>query len=222
MDAFAQSRADDDLFDDDIIPIEPTEDDAEIETAAKKVQQISLESAPKGPSAGTYHSRIPGSRGDRGRGRGIAGRGGQRSYGKQPSSALLQSKYAPASTQQDNAPAATTGAQNSNPPDLSKSSEGEIAATLVPTVDSEDQTAPSLVPTTELSTPARPPAVRGDRTGTGGIKKPKLTEEELTAKLAAAKTRSENLSAAHARAEADAASFNERERSRPKKGQGCS
>ena len=52
----------------------------------------------------------------------------------------------------------------------------------------------------------------GDRTGTGGVKKPKLTEDELTAKLLAAKERSQNLSAAHARAQADAASFEERER----------
>jgi hypothetical protein len=39
-----------------------------------------------------------------------------------------------------------------------------------------------------------------------------LTEEELTAKLAEAKERSQNLSAAHARAQADAASFEEREK----------
>ena len=68
------------------------------------------------------------------------------------------------------------------------------------------------VPSARPATPSRPPAVRGDRTATGGLKKPKLTEDELTAKLAAAKTRSKNISAAHARAEADAANFEERER----------
>ena len=59
---------------------------------------------------------------------------------------------------------------------------------------------------------APPPAVRGDRTATGGIKKARLTEEELNEKLAAAKERSHNRSAAHARAQADADSFEERER----------
>ena len=44
------------------------------------------------------------------------------------------------------------------------------------------------------------------------MRKPKLTDEELSAKLAAAKERSQNVAAAHARAQADAANFEERER----------
>jgi hypothetical protein len=82
-------------------------------------------------------------------------------------------------------------------------------ATAEPAKPEESEAGPAPAPT---PTPARAPAVRGDRTATGGIKRPKLTEEELTAKLAEAKERSQNLSAAHARAQADAASFEEREK----------
>ena len=54
-------------------------------------------------------------------------------------------------------------------------------------------------------------SVRGDRQATGGIRKPKLTEDELAEKLAAIQIKNATLTAAHARAEADAASFAERE-----------
>ncbi|KAI9818854.1 MAG: hypothetical protein M1827_007675 [Pycnora praestabilis] len=54
-------------------------------------------------------------------------------------------------------------------------------------------------------------AVRGDRSGTGGVKKKKLTEDELTAKLASLKIKNAALEEAHRRAEADEASFQQRE-----------
>jgi hypothetical protein len=54
-------------------------------------------------------------------------------------------------------------------------------------------------------------AVRGDRQATGGVRKPKLTEEELAEKLASMQIKNASITAAHARAEADAASFAERE-----------
>lgn len=58
----------------------------------------------------------------------------------------------------------------------------------------------------------RPPtAVRGDRTATGGTPKPKLTEEELSARLAAAKLNNAKRAEAHRLAEADEASFQQRE-----------
>lgn len=55
------------------------------------------------------------------------------------------------------------------------------------------------------------PSVRGDRRATGGLRKPKLTEEELAEKMARISIKNASLTAAHARAEADAASFAERE-----------
>ncbi|KAK5133875.1 hypothetical protein LTR08_007206 [Meristemomyces frigidus] len=54
-------------------------------------------------------------------------------------------------------------------------------------------------------------AVRGDRHATGGVRKPKLTEDELVAKMARISIHNAELSAAHARSEADAASFAQRE-----------
>jgi hypothetical protein len=213
MDEFAQSRADDDLFDDDFIPIESTDKDTAPTRLADQVKDISLENAPKGPAADIHYQRGNDQRGDRGRGRGGRGRGAERVNSRQQqNSTLLQSKYAPVQVQSDPAP------PTAHPPKPSKPNEGEPKST--PEAAKGDVEAPEN-PTPTLpadpSTPARPPAVRGDRTATGGIKKPKLTEEELTAKLAAAKTRSENLSAAHARAEADAANFAERERAAAQK-----
>lgn len=57
----------------------------------------------------------------------------------------------------------------------------------------------------------REKAVQGDRTATGGVKKAKLTEEEMTAKLEAMKIKSSQLEAAHARSAADLANFEARE-----------
>lgn len=57
----------------------------------------------------------------------------------------------------------------------------------------------------------RPTSVRGDRTLTGGVQKPKLSEKELTERIQQMSLKNSSLLAAHARAEADAASFAERE-----------
>ena len=54
-------------------------------------------------------------------------------------------------------------------------------------------------------------AVRGDRSGTGGIRKPKLTEDELSARLEAVKLNNAKREEAHRLAEADEASFQHRE-----------
>ena len=59
--------------------------------------------------------------------------------------------------------------------------------------------------------PKPPPAVRGDRSATGGVNKPKLTEDELSEKLAAAKLNNAKREEAHRLAEADEASFQRRE-----------
>ncbi|MCJ1484457.1 hypothetical protein MMC06_004628 [Schaereria dolodes] len=54
-------------------------------------------------------------------------------------------------------------------------------------------------------------AVRGNRLQTGGIQKPKLTEDELSARLEAAKINNARREEAHRLAEADEASFQHRE-----------
>lgn len=64
---------------------------------------------------------------------------------------------------------------------------------------------------TESKPAPRPNAVRGDRLATGGMRKPKLTDEELAEKMNRISLKNASLEAAHARAEADAASFAQRE-----------
>ncbi|KAL8824154.1 MAG: hypothetical protein Q9191_005258 [Dirinaria sp. TL-2023a] len=59
--------------------------------------------------------------------------------------------------------------------------------------------------------PKAPSAVRGDRSATGGVNKPKLTEDELSARLAAAKLNNAKREEAHRLAAADEASFQKRE-----------
>ncbi|KAL8797785.1 MAG: hypothetical protein Q9195_000137 [Heterodermia aff. obscurata] len=80
------------------------------------------------------------------------------------------------------------------------------------------QPAPDSAPDDSANPPLLPeqatkptPAVRGDRSATGGINKPKLTEDELSEKLAAAKLNNAKREEAHRIAEADEASFQERE-----------
>ena len=55
------------------------------------------------------------------------------------------------------------------------------------------------------------PAARGNRLPTGGIQKPKLTEHELSARLEAVKLNNARREEAHRLAEADEASFQQRE-----------
>lgn len=74
----------------------------------------------------------------------------------------------------------------------------------------QQQQQQSSTTTSEPSKPATN-AVRGDRTATGGLRKPKLSEQELAEKMSRISLKNEKLAAAHARAEADAADFAERE-----------
>lgn len=73
----------------------------------------------------------------------------------------------------------------------------------------EPASAPENAPTGPKKEVA--PSVRGDRQATGGVRKPKLSEAELAQKMAAIQIKNASLTAAHARAEADAASFAQRE-----------
>ena len=80
------------------------------------------------------------------------------------------------------------------------------------------QRAPNTVPENDLNNPIvtdqtqKPAAaVRGDRSATGGVNKPKLTEDELSERLAAVKLKNAKREEAHRLAEADEASFQQRE-----------
>lgn len=219
---FSQSRGDDDLFDDDFTPLEPSEQQAyskptTLDQSTQQIQNLSLDESPR-PSPASQHRGTSrghvGPRGNpRGRGRGGRDRGGTTTISV--NSSLQQSKYAPSptastvtSTQSQDASKASE-AQVPAPPKPSTSSPPSQSSTPPPPPDSSAPTASSASTNTPSS---RPPAVRGDRTLTGGPQRTKLTEAELTQKMAEARARSQALSTAHARAEADAASFAERER----------
>ena len=90
----------------------------------------------------------------------------------------------------------------------SQTSPSTIAATTTAaTIPAQPGNANSdQLPATRTST-----AVRGDRSATGGINKPKLSESELSSRLAAAKLNNARREEAHRAAEADEASFQRRE-----------
>ncbi|KPI45587.1 uncharacterized protein AB675_968 [Cyphellophora attinorum] len=236
MDEFAQSRGDDDLFDDEIVPIEQPPPVQEI---TQQFEETSLQNtAPPSPA---HHQPLQPQQGPRGRGRerGFprgAIRGGaprqQAAYSEAArNSSLGESKWAskpatprapkqqappPSSipAEQDQTPIAPTASSQDATP-AAPSAETTTTTTAEPQTTTATSPSVSEPPTdapTGPSTKPRPPAVRGDRTATGGFAKPKLTTAELDAKLAAARQRSSDLAAAHARAQADADEFAERER----------
>lgn len=215
MDEFAQSRGDDDLFDDEIVPFDTPPSPEKVATQLEHISlQPSASDAPGEVDAAS--SRAPTARHDssqasrarpRGRGsnaffRGDAGRRGGLSDSKWAAKPAASSQPTPSVKETASASATETQTPNVETPIISHQAEDATADSNPTANTSSSSTNPN----------PRPPAVRGDRTATGGIRKPKLTEEELSAKLAEAKERSQNRAAAHARAQADAASFEERER----------
>ncbi|KAL8715866.1 MAG: hypothetical protein Q9220_000533 [cf. Caloplaca sp. 1 TL-2023] len=155
MDEFAQTRAPDDLFDDDFTPI------------TEPVVEAFVQPRPPQSHRG---------RGDRSRGRG--GRAAPPQQQQQ---------------QQHNTP---------NQPPAKPSIDPSTTTTNTATEAASTELDPA---------PKAPSAVRGDRSATGGNAKPKLTEEELSARLAAAKLNNARREEAHRLAEADEASFQQRE-----------
>lgn len=118
------------------------------------------------------------------------------------SSALLS--HAPQHPRADRSSRSRTQGRNLKP--------GEATREPLPTDTTSD--APAVnEPYKENEPHAQPPpqAVRGDRSGTGGIRKPKLTEDELSARLEAVKLNNAKREEAHRLAEADEASFQHRE-----------
>ncbi|KAJ5093767.1 hypothetical protein N7456_009628 [Penicillium angulare] len=220
MDEFAQTRGADDLFDDEIIPVSAEEQQVQTEviivpelepvpepSPPKEKPQVEKQPSPRGET--TQRGRG----GDRGRGR---GRGNQKKGGSGGGRGLQDSRWAdpkPAEATPPNkapvAPAEPEISQDSTTETPEKPQESEKTQ-AVQADDSKSETANG-------GESQRVPAVRGDRSATGGIRKPKLTEEELSKRIAAAKENAVKKAAAHARAEADQASFMEREQVAAKK-----
>ncbi|KAI4107361.1 MAG: hypothetical protein L6R37_001722 [Teloschistes peruensis] len=160
MDEFAQTRAPDDLFDDDFTPID----------------EPSVPEFVQPPQPTSQRGRLNRGRGGRGRAR---------------TSQNLQHQHSTAS----------------QPPPTSSSNTPNTTEPITTVNDGPSQPTEPVT-----STPSKPKtSVRGDRSLTGGFQKPKLTEEELSARLAAAKLNSAKREEAHRVAEADEASFQQRE-----------
>jgi hypothetical protein len=170
---------------------------------------------PQGPRAGNA----------RGRGRGGRGRGGRDGFvvGQSKWATTPHPNTAPAADStrevaatpaEPSAPEGVTQEDADNNPrpvdqDNPSTTDTTPATAMIPSDEtSEIQTQPTA--TVPLG-PRLPAAVRGDRSGTGGLKKAKLTESELSERLAAIRLKNASLEAAHARAEADEQNYRERE-----------
>ncbi|KAK5046361.1 hypothetical protein LTR84_008162 [Exophiala bonariae] len=218
MDEFAQSRGDDDLFDDEIVPVEGPSSSEKLATQSQHVsmdpalsappQEVN-DSIPPAPSTREDSHQVSRTR-PRGRGANAAVRGStpkRGGGGGGGGGGLTESRWASKPT----APSQPTLTPKETIPKPRIKAQPADDEQPVATEEVDDDTATPITTAPANAVP-RTPAVRGDRTATGGVRKPKLTEEELSAKLAEAKERSQNRAAAHARAQADAASFEERER----------
>ena len=189
MDEFAQTRGAEDLFDDDFTPI-----------AQPVIQQ---------PEPQQHRPQ-------RGKRTGSASRGrGNRAQ----DSFLRQTRPQPFVPTSTSITAAAESQKSAGTLVENAEYEATDTATLIestkpdPRVSAEAEGEATILPFQGSLTlnPKSTNAVRGDRTATGGTPKPKLTEEELIARLAAAKLNSEKRAEAHRLAEADEASFQQRE-----------
>ncbi|RAH55329.1 hypothetical protein BO85DRAFT_83067 [Aspergillus piperis CBS 112811] len=196
MDEFAQTRGGDDLFDDEIVPVPAVEQQPEPEVHTEPAPAPVVESdAPPPARTDTPSSRSRGGeRRGRGRGRGRGGRGSHN--GGRRGDGAVKNKPVESAPEHENKN--EEGSTPESPAEGDQNGKEETTAS-----DPKQAAAPEG---------PRVPAVRGDRSATGGLKKPKLTEEELSRRIAAAKENAAKVAAAHARAEADQASFLEREK----------
>lgn len=204
MEEFSQSRGDDSLFDDEIIPIQPSQQSE----LAEQVKQLKLQQSAADNSQGQS------SQSERGRGRG-RGRGWKRGHGPVQINrgGLTASKFAPKQAEPiPSKPPEQQQAESQPIAEEKPTAEKQEKTEEMPAASSESAPPPDAPTGPSAQSQPKTPAVRGDRTATGGVRKPKLSEDELSARLAAAKAKSQSLAEQHARAQADAADFEERER----------
>ncbi|KAF3492416.1 uncharacterized protein GIQ15_01933 [Arthroderma uncinatum] len=229
MDEFAQTRGVDDLFDDDVTPVtlhqEPVHEPAQEpqgELYPSAQPQEALIDHNTSPAQAEHEqppqSELPAShyrkRGANGRGRGRGAGFSRRLKPETPkkvedpaeTTAATHPVQPSAVDEPTQQPRGAEVAPQAKQPDSPEEAEiGDEAAEGDGDVAANGELAKEPVA-------QKVPAVRGDRSGTGGVRKPKLTEEELSERMAAAKITAAKKAAAHARAEADEASFQEREK----------
>ncbi|EKD13971.1 hypothetical protein MBM_08172 [Drepanopeziza brunnea f. sp. 'multigermtubi' MB_m1] len=217
MDEFAQSREDDDLFADEFEPVSASAGES-IGVVEQQTKPASLPAEPRsGASQAQQHQqaqqaqqssgqqqqrngRVQGGRGQdrRGRGRGGgAGRGGGGGRGG-GSNGLSQPRYAPAPAE------IPPPSQAAPPPPLSPTRPSTQLESTPPTTP----TAPTATTTPDTRTHA----VRGDRSATGGPAHKKLSEKELSEKMAKMAILNKERAEKHRLTEADQAAFQHREK----------
>ncbi|KAL2059802.1 hypothetical protein VTL71DRAFT_10186 [Oculimacula yallundae] len=214
MDEFAQSREDDDLFADEFEPLPTpttTVDQTEPAPAPTPIPTQPRAAAAKPNQQGGGASQQQQSHQQQQRngrqegGRDRRGRGGSRGG----SNGLGQSRYA---TQADSSPS-STATQQAIPPPIAPSTTTNTTIPPSVTSPSDSTTTPSTVTNTPITTDnTRIHAVRGDRSATGGPAHKKLTEEELTEKMAKMAILNAQKAEKHRLTEADQAAFQHREK----------
>ncbi|KAG4433629.1 hypothetical protein IFR05_010875 [Cadophora sp. M221] len=215
MDEFAQSREDDDLFADEFEPIPaPTAIVEQPATTPIPDQPRSSSAKPTPPTGGgpgqqqQQHQQQRNGRQEGGRER--IGRGG----GRGGSNGLGQSRYAP---QAESSPSPSSLSQAIPPPTAPTTT--AATSTSLPSstsANTQSDTAPPP-PTSNTNTQptadnTRTHAVRGDRSATGGPAHKKLTEQELTEKMAKMAILNAQKAEKHRLTEADQAAFQHREK----------
>ncbi|PVH71065.1 hypothetical protein DL98DRAFT_521285 [Cadophora sp. DSE1049] len=232
MDEFAQSREDDDLFADEFEPLptptavveqpSPSPIHDQPRSAASKPSSTSTPTpspATAGPSPTHQQQQQQqqrnGGRQDGGRER--RGRGG----GRGGSNGLSQSRYAPPA---ESSPSPSLSVSQAVPSPSAPTTTSTTAATsnttstsIPPTTTTQSDSVPpptsSNPPlTTDNTNSTRTHAVRGDRSATGGPAHKKLTEEELTEKMAKMAILNAQKAEKHRLTEADQAAFQHREK----------
>lgn len=161
MDEFAQTRGDDDLFDDEIVPVSVEEQTEVVIHEPEPVPQeepvVEKQPPPRGdtPQRGRGKDRSRG----RGQGRGKGGRGLQDSRWAEPERVESPRSNGPAQT-----------------PESDTSRKGEAAVPDKPHEEAQDQNEQEEQDKAGIliangAEPQRVPAVKGDRSATGGVKK---------------------------------------------------
>lgn len=170
MDEFAQTRGDDDLFDDEIIPVSAQEQQTQTEAIAPEPKPApapvpaSVPEPKEAPEKPAAEKPIPrgetpqrGRGGERGRGRrnrGKGGRGGRESDSKRSESSQRRKGPAPAVETESHGDVGV-----SKPENATEGSKDQVGEVKEDDAEANGAEAP------------RVPAVRGDRSATGGLRK---------------------------------------------------
>ena len=244
MDEFsAQSREDDDLFADEFEPVAEsatvvdqaeeqvvnrsrTSDGSEISGTAAGTNYTSASSTNKNPPSGPASHRLDrNNRGGRDGGAGQERRRGGRGAHVQ-NGGLGSSRYAPQSesepttTSSSNTPNTQLDNATTSPPSTNNTSTNTSSDQIHPPQQTSQPTpTTNTEPTTTTVNTGRPPAVRGDRSATGGPAHKKLTEAELTEKLEKMKILNAQKAERFRLSEADQAAFQQKEQELVKKRQ---